>query len=170
MNRWLGLALLALFTLLAACSKPVPPQLAPKGVRVAAVSPAGLDVVITVTATNPNAFDLTAQSFAGKAKVAGKYDLGTVTVTKPVTLPSKQATDIDVPMTLPWTNLAAMAELAQARAPVPYTVDGTATIGGKSLNADVPFSISGTITPQQFQAAVLKNIPAIPGLTIPAHP
>lgn len=169
MNRWLGFLVVVFGLLVAGCSKPQPPQITPKGVRVAAVSPAGLDVVITVTATNPNSVALTAQSFTGKAKVDNKYDLGNVSVNKPVTLPPNAPTDIDVPMTMPWGNLAAMTELAQAKAPVPYTVEGTATIGGESLNVNLPFTINGTITPQQFQAAVLKNIPGIPGLTIPAR-
>lgn len=169
MNRWIGIALLAFVTFFVACSKPQAPQITPKDARVSAVSPAGLDIVLVVTATNPNSVTLTAQSFTGKAKVANKYDLATVTVNKPISLPPGQPTDLEVPMTLPWSNVAALVELAQAKAPVPYTVEGTVTVGGESLNVNLPFTINGTISPQQFQAAAIKNIPAIPGLTVPAH-
>ena len=53
---------------------------------------------------------------------------------------------------------------------MPYTVDGTATVGGERLNVDVPFKLSGTMTPEQLQGALMKSLqglPAIPGLTVP---
>jgi LEA14-like dessication related protein len=175
MTRWLGIALFHL--LLAgssACSKPEPPTIVPKEARVAAVSPTGLDIVVRVEATNPNTMTLTAQSFTGKAKLDGKYELATVTITKPVSLPPKTPTMIDVPMTMPWQDLNALLAMSSAQKPVPYVVDGTVTIGGESLNVAVPYTMSGTITKEQLSAAAMRSIPAIPGLVMPnkapAHP
>ena len=145
-----------------ACSKPEPPQLVPKEVRVAAVSPMGLDVVVKVEATNPNSIALSAQSFTGKAKLDGKYDLAMVTVNKPFSLPAKQATLLEVPMTLPWSDLSALSALAQTTKPIPYVVDGTVTVGGESLNVSLPYSVSGTIAREQIIAAAMKGIPSFP--------
>lgn len=152
-----------------ACSKPQPPTIVPKAVRVEGVSAAGVELVISVEATNPNSVTLSAQAFSGSAKIDGKYDLGTVTVSKPVTLPPRQATPLDVPLTLPWQDANTLIALAAAQKPsYPYVISGDVTIGGASINVRVPYSISGTITQQQIAAAAVRSIPQIPGLTIPA--
>jgi LEA14-like dessication related protein len=154
--------------LAAGCSKPEPPTLEPKEARVTAVGPAGVDLLLRMEATNPNRITLSAQSVTGKAKLDGKWDLGTVTISKPVVLPPNVPTMIDVPMTLPWTDMKALGTLATATAPVPYVVEGTITVGGERLNVNLPFTISGTITREQIIGAALKGLPAIPGLTAPA--
>ncbi|HVH47597.1 MAG TPA: LEA type 2 family protein [Labilithrix sp.] len=147
-----------------ACSKPEPPRLTPKEAQVTAVGPAGINVLLKMEATNPNRVTLSAQSVTGKAKLDGKWDMGTVTITKPVVLPPGVPTMIDVPMTLPWTDMKTLAALAAAPGPVPYVVEGTVTVGGERLNVDVPFTLSGTITREQIAGALLKSLPTIPGL------
>jgi LEA14-like dessication related protein len=158
--------------LVCACSKPEPPTLVPKEAQVTGVGPAGLDVLLRMEATNPNRLTITAQAVTGKAKLDGKWDLGTVTIAKPVVLPPKTPTMIDIPMKLPWTDMKALAALASATGPVPYVVDGTVTIGGENLKLDLPFHVSGTVTREQIGAAAMKGmqgLPAIPGLTVPAQ-
>jgi LEA14-like dessication related protein len=164
-RRLTALALAA--ALAAACKQPEPPRVTPKEARVAAVSPQGLEVVVKVEATNPNSISLSAQSFTGKAKLDGKWEMGTVTISKPVVLPPNVPTTIDVPMTMPWTDVKALATIIGAQRPVPYVVDGTIKIGGERLNVDVPFAVSGTISREELTAAALKSISAIPGLTAP---
>lgn len=166
-NAFVFSVLVTLFGL--ACSKPQPPTIVPKAVRVQGASAAGLELVISVEATNPNSVTLSAQAFSGSAKVDGKYDLGTVTVSKPVSLPPQQATPIEVPLTLPWQDANTLLALAAAQKPsYPYVISGDVTIGGESINVKVPYSMSGTITQQQIAAAAMRSIPQIPGLTIPA--
>lgn len=152
---------------LSACSKPQPPTIVPKEARVAAISPAGIDLVLKVEATNPNSMTLSAQSFTGKAKLDGKWDLATVTISKPVVLPPREPTMIEVPLTMPWQDANALIAMSTAQKPVPYVVDGTVKVGGESLNIDIPYSVSGTISREQIAAAAMKSIPA---LTIPLHP
>lgn len=164
-----GALILGLTSLgLGACSKPEPPTLVPKEAQVTAVGPAGLNVLVKMEATNPNRITLSAQSVTGKATLAGKYSLGTVTIAKPVSLPPNTPTMIDVPLTMPWADLTALGAIAQATGPVPYVIEGTVAIGGESLNVNVPFSVPGTITRDQAIGAALKSLPAIPGLTAPA--
>jgi LEA14-like dessication related protein len=166
----LGL-LLAMTTM--ACSKPEPPTIVPKEAKVTAVSPAGLDILVRVEATNPNSVTLSAQSFTGKAEVDGKYELATVVVNKAVSLPPKTPTMIDVPLNMPWADVNTLIAMSQAQRPIPYTVYGTVAVGGESINVNIPFSMSGTITRDQLVGAALKGIPSIPGLTlpnVPSHP
>lgn len=146
------------------CQKPEPPQITPKEARVVAINPQGLELVLKVEAINPNRVTLSAQSFSGKAKLDGKWEMGAVTVTKPVVLPPNAPTVIDVPMTMPWRDMQSLAALAGTQRPVPYVVEGTVRIGGERINVDVPFSLSGTITREQVTNAALRSLPAIPGL------
>ncbi len=153
-----------------ACSKPEPPKLVPKEVSVTAVGPTGLSLLLRMEATNPNRITLSAQSIVAKAKLDGKWDLGTVTISRPIALPPNTPTMIDVPMTMPWTDVKALGALAAAPGPVPYVVEGTVTVGGERLHVDLPFSLSGTVTREQIVNAALKALPTIPGLNLPTPP
>jgi LEA14-like dessication related protein len=154
--------LFALFAvMLVACQKPLPPQLTPKEVKVTAVSLEGFDMRVKMDAFNPNGFELSVRSVVAHVVVDGTQDLGTVTATQPITLPPSAHTAIDVPMSVRWKGVGGLATIAAARKPVPYTVDGTATIGGERLNVDVPFKLEGVITPQQAAEAAAKSLGAL---------
>ena len=148
---------------IAGCQKPEPPRLTPKEARVVALSPQGLDVLVKVEALNPNRMTLSAQAVTGKAKIDGKYELASVTITRPITLPPSTPTMIDVPMTLAWVDPRAVASLAATAKEVPYVFEGTVRVGGERLNVDLPFSMTGTISREQILAAALKGLPALPG-------
>lgn len=146
------------------CNKPKPPQLTPKEVAVTSVDMGGFDMRVKMEAFNPNGFDIAVRSITAHVVVDGTQDLGTVTASQPITLPANARTLIDVPMNVKWKGIGGLAALAQARKPVPYTVEGTATVGGESLNVDLPFKLTGTITPEQVQQALAKSLKGIPGL------
>lgn len=165
-RRLLFAGLTTLF-LATACSKPEPPELTPKEAQVTGIGTSGLSLLVRMEALNPNRITLSAQSFTGKVKLDGKWDLGSVTISKPVVLPPKVPTMIDIPMTLPLRDVKALGALATSTGPVPYVIEGTATIGGENVHVDVPFTLSGTITREQATEAALKSLPAIPGLNIP---
>lgn len=146
------------------CTKPKPPQLTPKEAAVTAVDIGGFDMRVKLDAFNPNGFDIAVRSIVAHVILDGTQDLGTVTASQPITLPANAHTLIDVPMNVKWKGIGGLASLAQARKPVPYTVDGTATVGGESLNVDLPFKLEGKITPEQVQQAAAKSLKGIPGL------
>ncbi len=148
----------------AGCSKPQPPQLTPQSARVTSVDMTGFDMTVKMDAFNPNAFELAVQSVVAHVIVDGNQDLGTVTASKPIALAANSHTAVDVPMTVKWKNATAFATIAASRRPVPYTLDGTATVGGNSLNVDVPFKLQGTITAEQLQQAGLKSLQNIPNM------
>lgn len=163
---------MSLVTLLVAlgssgCTKPQPPQLTPKEVSVTSVDIAGFDMRVKMEAFNPNGFAISVNSVVAHVIVDATQDLGTVTASQAISLPANSRTLIDVPMNVKWKGLGGLATLAQARKPVPYTVDGTANVGGQSLNVNVPFKLEGKITPEQLQSAAVKSLQGIPGLQFP---
>lgn len=147
-----------------ACSKPQPPQLTPKEAKVTSVDLSGFDMRVKLEAFNPNGVDLSVRTVVAHVIVDGNQDLGTVTASQPFNLPANARTVIDVPMSVKWKNVGSVASIAAAKRPVPYTVDGTATVGGERLNVDVPFKMSGTLTAEQLQQAGMKSLQGIPGL------
>jgi LEA14-like dessication related protein len=148
-----------------ACSKPKPPELAPKEVTIASVDLRGFDFRLKLDAFNPNGFPLSVKSVAAHVVVDGNQDLGTVTGTQPISLPPNAHTTLDVPLNVKWTNIGTVLTIAAARRPVPFVIDGLATVGGDTLTVDVPFTLRGTMTPEQLQQATTKSIQNIPGLS-----
>ena len=159
-------ALSLLFALFAAvaCSKPLPPQLTPKEAKITAIDPTGFDMRVKMEAYNPNGFALEVQSVTAHVIIDGTHDLGTVTASQPISLPANARTLIEVPINMKWKGAVNLATIASSKKPIPYAVDGTATVGGASLNVDVPFKLQGVLTPEQLQQAGLKSLQAIPGL------
>jgi LEA14-like dessication related protein len=156
-------AALTAATAVSACSKPAPPTLTPKQVRVTTVSLGGVGVVVDLDAFNPNAVALTVQRVSGTVTIEGKYRLGAVASDRPVSLPPKATTQVEAPLDAKWQDLAALTALAGQPGPVHFDLTGTATVGGSRLNVDLPFSIKGTITHEQLVAATVRSIPKIPG-------
>lgn len=156
--------LLAAALLIAACSRPEPPTLQPERATVTAVTPAGIDLRVEISAYNPNAIDITARSVKANVKLDKKIDVGTVTSQIALRLPAKQKTRLDVPLSVQWSDLGAMALLAAGQKAVPYQVEGTIALGGDRINIDVPFRLEGTIPHEQLVQAVGRSLPKIPGL------
>jgi hypothetical protein len=155
---------LALAAALVACSKPQPPTIAPERATVTGVDAQAIHLDLTLTATNPNAVDLTVRDVTAHLVVAQKVDLGSMTLPKAYTLPAGKATSIEAPLTLPWGDVSTLTQLAGA-ASVPFTVDGTVELGGDLLHVTVPYHIAGSMTRQQLLGATLRSL--VPGLNLP---
>jgi|GEM_PF-588297 len=155
------LALVLATALVAACSKPAPPTLAPERVTVDGVDPSGLALTVSIDATNPNSAALTASNVSSHVVVAG-HDVGTVMVPESLTLPARKTTRIDVPVKVSWSDMGLLAQLGASSAPVPYSVDGTLELGGSLLHVAVPFHLDGSISHQQIVGAVVNSIPLLP--------
>ena len=144
------------FALLAGgCSRPDPPVVTPKSATVSKMSATGVDFQLRVEAYNPNTIALSTRSVTGKVVLDGTYDLGVVTIPRPVLLPPGERTLIDVPFATKWGQLGALALLAAQRRDVNFSVDGTMNIGSDRLSFDVPFHRGGTITSEQLLGAPL---------------
>ena len=162
--RWVVLAVLSLslaFWVLG-CSAPEPPTLTSEKVVVTKTSPQGLELEVTLNAKNPNSIKLSARSIKAKVTINQSTELAEVTVPTKITLPANKSTQIVVPVKVEW-GAAAIVGLAAINSPtVPFTMKGTANVGGDSLNVDLPFTVQGTITRQQLIDAVQGAIPQLP--------
>ncbi len=155
-------ALSLLLTALAiACSKPAPPTIAPESATVTAVDLHAVHLSVALTATNPNAIDLPVEDVTAHVVLAGKMDLGTVTLPLAMTLPAGKPTHIDLPVAVQWTDLPALAQMALSPSPVPFVVDGKVELGGQLLRVSVPFEIKGSMTHEQLTGTVSKSLPKI---------
>lgn len=153
----------ALFAL-AACSRPEPPTVQPISGRVSAISNTGITVDAKLEAYNPNDFEISVKSFTATIVLDHQYDIGTVTSQHAVTLPAKKKKVFEVPISLKWHDVGALAPLALSNKDVPYEASGSVKVDTGAMDLDVPFKVAGVVTHAQISQAVGKSIPKIPGL------
>jgi LEA14-like dessication related protein len=146
------------------CARPEAPTLTPTKVTVTAISPSGLNVMLDLAIDNPNKIDLAARQVAGRVTLDGRYDLGSFAVSQPFRLPARQRSELAVPFALAWKDIAGIAAVALTAGGrnVPYDVDGKVTVGGESLNVDLPFHLRGEVTHEQFVRATANSLPRFP--------
>jgi LEA14-like dessication related protein len=162
----LSTVLLSMFPLLVGCSKPKAPTLTPESTEITSVTPTGIGVRVTLSAHNPNDFALNTRNVKGTITLGNKVTLGPMEKPHGVGLPANKATSVSVEFQATWEQAAQLAQLATSGPTVPYVVEGTITVGGKSLNVDLPFTIKGEVSQTQLIAAGLKGLPSIPGLPV----
>jgi LEA14-like dessication related protein len=156
-------ALAALFLAPAvSCARPEPPTVKPEVVRVERISTAGVDVALRMVVTNPNAIGLGVRSVKATVRFDTGATLCPIVVPHAVSLPAKTPTAVEVPISLAWTNVVALAQIASARADVGYDLDGSAAVGGETLNFDIPFTIRGVLRQGDILKAALGSLPVLP--------
>lgn len=155
---------LALVCWPAACSKPEPPRILPRAVRVSRITASELGLSVELDVYNPNSFPLLVRSASGRLEIGAGVEVGSGRATLSGSVPAKSSSIVTTELVVNWTNLPALAPLALTAEVVPYTFRGTANVGGERLNADVPITLSGELTRAQLIQAGLRGLPAIPGL------
>jgi len=156
------LALPAAIVVLVGCARPKPPTITPEKATITSIGPGGIGVLLELGLDNPNSVELAGRSVTAKVVLHGKYDLGTVTAPNGIKLPAGKRTDLTMPMSLPWKDLTSLLALAGQSRNVPYEVDGTLTVGGDTLHADVPFHLNGVLTHEQLIQATVNSLPRLP--------
>ena len=165
MHSWpRGLVTLGVIVSVMACGKPELPTFVPIRARVTAVTPVGIDLVATLSATNPNRIDIPMRGVSGHLVLHKTTDLGIVTIPFPNTLPGNQTTTLDVPLSVPWRDLLALGQLAALNTEIPYTMDGSVGLGGELVNVEIPFHLEGTVTQNQLIDAARNSIPGLKGM------
>jgi LEA14-like dessication related protein len=153
---------------LVACSRPSPPTLVPKHASVSNISPTGIGFELTLAATNNNDIDLTAGNVQAHVMLDKRIEVGAATVEETVTLPAHQTTELKVASTVPWANVLPLAELVTSdRRWIPYSIDGSLSLGGDLVSVQVPFKIDGNVSHDQLMRATMNSIPGLPGSTEP---
>lgn len=164
-SRWV-LALPLLLSLpLAGCTKPEPPKIKPIDAKVKSASLTGLEIDLKLEATNPNSIPLSARSVKAHVWVNGDIDVGEIVIPTKTSIPAKETVTLEVPVSVPWTNLTSIAMAAATKESMPFKVSGTAEVGVEAVSFDVPFETTGTITRQQLGDMATKSFP---GLQIPS--
>jgi LEA14-like dessication related protein len=143
---------------LAGCSKPQPPQVTARSARVTATAPTGVELAVELDVHNPNAFPLLVESVEGTLSVAGGAEIGRGTARPGTDIPAQGSAPVTSHLTVPWSNLTALAPYALSGAPVPYTFEGRARVGGKRLNVEVPFTLRGELSRQQLLQIGLQGL------------
>lgn len=115
-----------------------------------------------MSATNPNSSDLSASGVSSHVVVDKTHDIGTVTVPETITLPAGKTTTFEVPLTVKWSDMGVLAQLAVSTGAVPYSVDGTLDMGGNLVHVGVPFHLDGMITQAQIVGAMMNSMPKLP--------
>ncbi len=151
-----------LASLALACSKPIPPTIAAERATVTSVDATGIALDVELAATNPNATDLSVRELTAHLVLSGNRDVGTVTVPDAVSLAAGKTTPMSVRVALQWSDIGALAPFALSGADVPYSVDGTLSLGGALESIGVPFRLTGSIPRDQLLRGA---IPSIPGFT-----
>lgn len=158
------LTLFGFCLLLLGCSKPQPPTITPKRGSVTSVGPDGVGLRLEFEAYNPNGFAINVRSVKAKATFDSSIKLNEVSSATAISLPSKVTSPMSVDVKVPWNSLPQLMALATSKTQVPYTVEGSVSVGGDNLNVDIPFSMTGKVTQQELVTAGLNSLPAIPGL------
>ncbi|MDP9002529.1 MAG: LEA type 2 family protein [Myxococcota bacterium] len=145
-----------------ACSRPTPPTLLPKHITLMRIDPQGVELRLELDAANPNSVDLSASDVTSRVVVGGAVEeRGIVRLPAAIILPAARTTRIDVPLSLDWPSLGALATLMAAGGAVPYSVDGTLDLGGSLLHVGVPFHFEGSIPRDQIVSAVSSSVPGL---------
>jgi len=157
-----ALLLAAAATFAFSCSKPSPPTFTPVSATATQLTKDGIGLSVVLNATNPNAIALSAQGVTAHVVLDKTIDLGTITTTHEISLPASGTTPVTVPLSVQWTSITALLQVASSPGDVPYAVDGTVTMGGTLLNVAVPFHIEGTVTHDQIVSSAAHAIPGLP--------
>jgi LEA14-like dessication related protein len=153
--RWRPLWLLLALSLLA-CARPRPPQLSPRRVQVAAVSPAGIDLDVQLGVHNPNAFSLSAEAVNGTLYVGNEQRLGRGEARPKQPIPGNSDGVVASRVHIDWADVTALLPLLQHERTA-YTFRGEVTLGGESLNVTLPFSLSGELTRAELIQAGMRG-------------
>jgi hypothetical protein len=141
------------------CSKPEPPKIEPKSIQLVSLIPTKLSV--EMDATNTNGYPIIVQSVTGKLSLGTAKNVADGTVNHGISIPAKSTQRVTSEILVNWASVMIPPELMTPSKAVPYTFEGTAKVGAKSLNFDVPFTMKGEFTHAQLinSAAKGMNLP-----------
>jgi LEA14-like dessication related protein len=126
--------------------------------QVTGVSARALSLRLKADVLNPNSFSMSAQRVTGTLTLSSGQPLGDVSIEKPVALPSKVTTSLDIPFDVSWQGAMVAGTEAMSGKDLKFTLDGKVAIGSEGFNVDVPYKVSGEITQLQIRQALSKSL------------
>lgn len=158
LRRWFAPGLLVLSSLTNSCEKPQPPRVEPRAIRVTSISPTRIGLEVELEIHNPNGFALLVHKARGRLAVGNAVEIGTGEATLDGSVPAKSSKVVPAAISLNWTNVQVLVPLALTASSVPYSFEGTASLGSERLNVDVPISLSGELTQAQLLQAGFNGL------------
>lgn len=146
---WLALSL--------ACARPQPPQISPRVVQVAAISPGGIDLDVQLGVHNPNTFPLSAEAVSGTLYVGNERRLGRGEARPKQPIAGNSDGVVASRVHVDWADVTALLPLLQQER-TGYELRGEVTLGGESLNVTLPFSLKGELTRADLLQAGLRGL------------
>jgi len=150
-------ALLICATLTTACLNPKPVEITPQSLQLSSIGPDGMGLTVALDVHNPNGFPITASAVKATVELQDGSELGQGSAAPAFTIPAEGNATMTAQLNMRWTNVALLAPYALNVKPLPYRLRGTARVGGQSLNLELPFTISGQLTPQQALKAGIRG-------------
>lgn len=146
------------------CAKPEPPKIEPRSIQLVSLLPTKLSV--EMDATNPNGYPIIVQSVSGKLSLGTAKNVADGTVNQGISIPAKATQRVTSEILVNWGSVMIPPELMSPSKAVPYTFEGTAKVGAKSLSFDVPFKMQGEFTHAQLIDSAAKGM-GLPFTTTP---
>jgi LEA14-like dessication related protein len=156
-SRWLAVAMLVIAAFVGGCAKPQPPSVVPHVVRVAGVSVGGLELDVELQVHNPNSFPLAAEAVRGTLFVAREQKLGQGSSQSRTTIPAGTTSLVASRVRIGWESLTVLAPLLASER-IPYVFRGDVTVGGKTLNVTLPFTLEGELSRAQLLDAGWRGL------------
>jgi len=158
-RAWLWVVFAAL-TAAFACQRPQPPSITPKSAQVVSAGGTGVTLAVTLEVTNPNRFPLIVHAVDGRFLLGPGtgVELGKAHAEPASNIPAQGTSSVTAELAVGWTDLAALTPFLLSPAAVPYRFDGTATLGGETLNVNLPFTLTGELTRAQLISAGLSGL------------
>jgi hypothetical protein len=156
---WISLMVAALL-LATACAKPKPPTITPKSAQVLTFGATGVTLAVAFDVANPNRFPLIVHAVDGRFLLGtgAGVELGRAHAEPASSIPAEGTSTVTSQIAIGWTNLAALTPFLLSPAAVPYRFEGNATLGGESLNLNLPFTLTGELTRAQLLNAGLSGL------------
>jgi hypothetical protein len=127
-------------------------------VVVTRIDGAGIGLDLVLSANNANTVDLTLTEVRSHLVLDGTHDIGTVSVPESVVLAAGKSTQVDVQVSMPWSDVGALAPRAALGGPIPYSVDGSVSLGGVLERVRLPFHAEGSIASADLVKATVRAL------------
>lgn len=128
------------------CSKPRPPTLNARSVRVSGTARYQMELSVQLDVHNPNSFPLVMTQVQAKCVLSNGDLLGSGSGATAVTIPASSDQSVEVKLNVELESERALPPFYYRGKPREYVLRGTATFGSDDPKMMVPFSLQSALT------------------------
>ncbi len=138
------------------------PSMSLHGARVSQANLAGVELAMTMSVRNDNAFDVLVRTVRADVVVARQLALPTVQTQPNVWLRAKTSTLVVVPVTVPWQSVPQLIQVTLGSSSIPYHAWGSADVTAtRALEIDVDdyaFDQEGALAREELVSAASRGM------------